>query len=253
MKVLVVDIGGTNVKCFARGQKQSKRFSSGPGMTPALVVDGVRKLAGDWKYDAVSIGYPGVVVKGQIASEPHNLAPGWVGFDFKAAFQRPVKIVNDAAMQALGSYRGGTMLFLGFGTGLGSALVAEGLVVPMELAHLSYKKGTYEDYLGVRGIKRLGKKRWRKHVAFCVARLISALHLDEVVLGGGNARKLKELPKGCRVGDNANAFLGGFRLWEKADVQRRRPTRAKLPRVSRKVSPGPVEKRPTKEKRITQT
>ena len=184
MKILVIDIGGTNVKLLATGRKEPRRFESGPHMTPQLMVAGVQKLAADWEYDLVSIGYPGIVVKGRIAKEPHNLAPGWIRYNFSAAFKRPVKIINDAAMQALGSYRRGTMLFLGLGTGLGSALVAEGVVVPMELAHLSYRKGTYEDYLGLRGLKRLGKKKWRKHVDYCVARLISALHLDDVVSGG---------------------------------------------------------------------
>lgn len=163
----------------------------------------------------ISIGYPGRVRRNRPVAEPHNLAKGWVRFNFEAAFQRPVKIINDAAMQALGSYRSGTMLFLGFGTGFGSALVVEGHVVPMELAHLSYKKRTYEDYLGLRGLKRLGKRKWRQHVTACVERLTPALLLDDVVLGGGNAKNLKKLPKGCRAGDNANAFLGGFRLWTK--------------------------------------
>jgi polyphosphate glucokinase len=218
MKVLVIDIGGTYVKLLATGQKERRRFESGPNMTPQLMVAGVKKLAADWEYDVVSIGYPGIVVKGRIAKEPHNLAPGWIRFNFRAAFKRPVQIINDAAMQALGSYRCGTMLFLGLGTGLGSALVAEGVVVPMELAHLSYRKGTYEDHMGLRALKRLGKKKWRRHVDDCVTRLISALHLDDVVLGGGNAKNLTKLPKCCRVGDNANAFLGGFRLWEKTDA-----------------------------------
>lgn len=176
------------------------------------MVDGVKKLAADWKYDVVSIGYPGVVVKDRILTEPHNLAKGWVGFSFKAAFRRPVKIINDAAMQALGSYQKGQMLFLGLGTGLGSAMVVEGVVVPMELRHLSYRNGTYEDYVGLRGLKRFGKKKWRKHVAFGVNRLTSARQVNDVVIGGGNARNLKELPPGCRTGDNAYAFSGGFRI-----------------------------------------
>ena len=213
MNVLVIDIGGTYVKILATGQKERRRFESGPNMTPQLMVAGVKKLAADWKYDVISIGYPGRVLRNRPVAEPHNLAQGWVRFNFEAAFKRPVKIINDAAMQAIGSYRSGTMLFLGFGTGLGSALVVEGLVVPMELAHLSYKKGTYEDYLGLRGLKRLGKKKWQEQVTACVERFILALQLDDVVLGGGNARKLDKLPKGCRAGDNANAFLGGFRLW----------------------------------------
>jgi polyphosphate glucokinase len=194
-------------------------------MTAKNMVSGVKEITKDWKYDVVAIGYPGPVLRGRPTVEPHNLGRGWVGFNFKAAFGRPVKIINDAAMQALGSYKSGTLLFLGLGTGLGSALVVEGNVVPMELGHLSYKKGTYEDYVGVRGLKRLGKKKWGRHVEFGVARLNDALHPDDVVLGGGNAKKLKRLPPGCRKGDNANAFLGGFRLWDEP-VNRRRPTGA---------------------------
>jgi polyphosphate glucokinase len=215
MKVLAIDIGGTSVKILATGQKEPRRFPSGPTMTPRLMVAGVRKLAKDWNYDVVSIGYPGPVLRNQPVAEPHNLAQGWVRFDFERAFQCPVKMVNDAAMQALGSYGDGTMLFLGLGTGLGSALVVEGQLVPLELAHLPYKKRTYEGYLGIRGLKRLGKKRWGQAVADIVARLTPALRLDDVVLGGGNARNLEKLPKGCRAGDNANAFVGGFLLWKK--------------------------------------
>ncbi|MBI3800277.1 MAG: ROK family protein [Deltaproteobacteria bacterium] len=216
MNVLVVDVGGTNVKILATGQTESRRFPSGPTMTPRQMVSGVKKFAGDWPYDVVSLGYPGLVLGGRIAAEPHNLAPGWIKCDFKAAFGRPVKILNDAAMQALGSYKGGELLFLGLGTGLGSALVVDGVLVPMELAHLSYKNWTFEDYLGVRGLRRLGKKKWQHHVEYGVERLIAAFHPDDVVLGGGNAKRLQELPPGCRAGDNANAFLGGFRLWEEA-------------------------------------
>jgi predicted NBD/HSP70 family sugar kinase len=182
-----------------------------------MMVEGVKEIAGDWEYDVVSIGYPGPVIKGEIAKEPHNLAPGWIGFDFEAAFGHPVRILNDAAMQALGSYQDGTMFFLGFGTGLGSALVVDGVVVPMELAHLPYRKGTYESYLGDRGRKRLGKEKWLKHVAVCVERLSSAMLLDDVVLGGGNAKRLNELPEGARLGSNANAFIGGYRMWESAE------------------------------------
>ena len=216
MNVLAIDIGGTNVKILATGQDTPRRFPSGPKMTPGQMVRGVKRLAGTWKYDAVSLGYPGLVLKGSVAMEPHNLGPGWVGFDFAAAFGRPVKLINDAAMQALGSYKGGTLLFLGLGTGLGSALVVEGVVVPMELGHLSYRKATFEDYVGIRGLERLGRKKWQEQVEVGVARLIAVFHPDDVVLGGGNARKLKELPEGCRAGDNANAFLGGFRMWEQA-------------------------------------
>ncbi|MCI0640781.1 MAG: ROK family protein [Gemmataceae bacterium] len=216
MNVLVVDIGGTNVKVLVTGQAEPRKIPSGPLMTPERMVAEVLKATEDWQYDVVSIGYPGRVHHAHVVADPHNLAAGWVRYDFEAAFGRPVKLLNDAAMQALGSYQGGLLLFLGLGTGLGSALVADGVVVPLELAHLSYAKGTFEDYVGLRGLKRLGKKKWRQHIAFVVARLIEALHPDDVVLGGGNAKKLKELPPGCRLGENANAFLGGFRLWEEA-------------------------------------
>jgi polyphosphate glucokinase len=180
------------------------------------MVSDVKELADDWAYEAVSIGYPGPVLQNRPVSEPHNLAPGWVGFDYAAAFERPVKLINDAAMQALGSYQGGKMLFLGLGTGLGSTLVVEGVVEPMELGHLPYRKRTYEDYVGRRGLARLGKKKWRKVVVDVVMSLKAALEPDDVVLGGGNVKYLKELPPGCRRGDNANAFVGGFRLWGKA-------------------------------------
>jgi polyphosphate glucokinase len=215
MNVLVVDVGGTHVKILATGQKQFREFPSGPTLTAKQMVGGVKKLARDWKYDAVSIGYPGPVIRNRPLAEPHNLGRGWMGCDFKAAFKRPVKVVNDAAMQALGSYKGGKMLFLGLGTGLGSAMIVDGIVEPMELGHLPYKKRTFEDYVGVRGYDRLGKKKWRKEVKDVVARLIAALEPEDVVLGGGNVKRLKEPPSGCRAGDNANAFVGGFRLWQK--------------------------------------
>jgi polyphosphate glucokinase len=215
VKVLVVDVGGTHVKILVTGQSQRREFLSGATLTPKRMVTGVKNLVGDWEYDVVSLGYPGVILKGRVAFEPHNIGPGWVGFDFEAAFGCPVRLINDAAMQALGSYKGGEMLFLGLGTGLGTAMVVEGVVIPMEIGHLPYKRGTFEDYLGLRGLDRLGKKKWEKHLAYVVELLVAALHPDDVVLGGGNAKRLKELPPGCRVGDNANAFLGGFRLWEK--------------------------------------
>ncbi len=214
LNILVIDVGGTHVKILATEQTERRRIASGPAMTPEQMVSQVKEMAADWTYDAVSIGYPGVVSKGQISTEPHNLAPGWIGFDFEAAFEHPVKLINDAAMQALGSYAGGLLLFVGLGTGLGSALVADGVVVPMELGHLSYKKGTFEDYIGLRGLERLGKKKWRRHVSFAINRLMEALRPDDVVLGGGNSKNLKDLPPGCRLGDNSFAFEGGFRLWK---------------------------------------
>jgi polyphosphate glucokinase len=220
MNVLVVDVGGTHVKILATGQKEMREFPSGPTLTPKQMVKGVKDLASDWKYDAVSIGYPGPVIRNRPLAEPHNLGRGWMGYDFKAAFKRPVKVVNDAAMQALGSYKGRKMLFLGLGTGLGSTMIADGIVEPMEVGHLPYKKGTYEDYVGMRGLKKWGKKKWRRNVADVVSRLVAALEPEDVVIGGGNVKKLKELPSGYRMGDNANAFRGGFRLWEKPDRHR---------------------------------
>ena len=214
MKVLAVDVGGTHVKALATGQQPPREFSSGTELTAERMVERVKDLAAGWAYECVAIGYPGPVMRGRPVAEPHNLGGGWVGFDFAAAFGLPVKVINDAAMQALGSYRGGKMLFLGFGTGLGSTLIVDGIVEPMELGHLPYRKGTYEDYVGLRGLERRGKKKWRADVVDVVARLVAALEPDDVVLGGGNVKHLRELPAGCRAGDNANAFLGGFRLWE---------------------------------------
>src|SRR5271169_871106 len=194
MNVLVVDVGGTHVKVLVTGEGEPRKFSSGPTLTSQQMVAGVKKVTVDWKYDAVSIGFPGPVLRNHPVAEPHNLGAGWVGFNFRSAFGCPVKLVNDAAMQGLGSYRKGKMLFLGLGTGLGSALIVDGIVEPMELGHLPYKKGTYEDYVGARGLERVGKKRWREYVADVVAQLVTALEPDEVVLGGGNAKELKELP-----------------------------------------------------------
>ena len=219
-RVLVIDVGGSHVKMRVSGRREERVFESGPALTPRQMVTHAHKLTGDWRYDAVSIGYPGVVVHGKIVTEPYNLARGWVGFDFRKAFGRPTLLLNDAAMQAIGSYDGGRMLFLGLGTGLGSALIVDGTVAPMELAHLPYKRGrSYEDYLGDRGRRRLGPKKWRRAVAAVVEQLSKALEADYVVLGGGNARKLKKLPRNARLGNNEFAFLGGFRVWRKSALR----------------------------------
>jgi polyphosphate glucokinase len=216
MKILTVDVGGTHVKILATGQKQKREIVSGPKMTARQMVSAVRKLAKDWVYDVVSVGFPGPVLHGRPMAEPHNLGRGWTKFDFASAFGLPVKVVNDAAMQALGSYRSGRMLFLGLGTGLGSAMIVNGVIEPMELGHLPYKKGTYEDYVGDRGLKRFGKKRWQKLVKDVIELFVAATEPDDVVIGGGNLVHLKKLPKGCRAGDNAYAFVGGFRIWDSA-------------------------------------
>src|SRR6478672_3431003 len=211
MNVLVVDVGGTNVKILATGQEASRKFPSGTSLTPERMVMGVRQLAAEWKYEVVTIGYPGPVLRGRAAAEPHNLGQGWLGFDFDAAFGCPVKLINDAAMQALGSYDGGKMLFLGLGTGLGSALAVDGRVAPMELGHLPYRGGTFEGYVGEASRRERGLKRWRFHVEAAIAQLVAALQPDYVVLGGGNAGKLQKLPELVQLGANGNAFLGGFR------------------------------------------
>lgn len=216
MKILVVDVGGHHVKLLASDETEPRAFVSGSRMSPQQMVRGTLDASRDWRYEVVSIGYPGPVLHDRPVREPHNLGRGWVGFDFEAALGRPVKVVNDAAMQAIGSYEGGTMLFLGLGTGLGSALIVDGRVEAMELAHLPYRKGrSYEDHVGERGLERLGTKKWRKAVFDVVETLRAALRPDYVVLGGGNARKLdaQALPPQVRLGDNANAFVGGFRLW----------------------------------------
>jgi polyphosphate glucokinase len=224
MKVLVIDIGGTSVKVRASGRRTVVRIPSGPRMTARTMARLVRESTEGWQYSRVSVGYPGIVLHGRPVTEPKNLGRGWVGFDFGKAFRRPAKVINDAAMQALGSYRGGRMLFLGLGTGLGSALVVDGVLEPMELAHLPYKKGrTYEEYIGDAARRRMGKKKWRRHVVDVVERLKTALEADYVVLGGGNASRVKRLPRGARLGSNANAFSGGFRMW--AETSRRRSTR----------------------------
>lgn len=214
MKILVIDVGGTNIKAEATSEEQVK-FPSGPEMSAKMMVDGVLQATGGWQFDAISIGYPGPIVHGHIAQEPRNLGPGWVGYDFDGHFGKPVKLINDAAMQALGSYEGGRMLFLGLGTGLGSALIVDKVIAPLELAHLPFRKGkTYEDYLGVRALKRLGRKKWNQYVCEVSSMLKAALVADYVVLGGGNAKKLKEIPSSARLGDNRHAILGGIRLWK---------------------------------------
>jgi|RhiMetdeSRZDD1v2_1073273.scaffolds.fasta_scaffold65018_4 glucose-6-phosphate isomerase len=217
MRVLVVDVGGTHVKVLASGEKTSREFPSGPTLTAAQMVAGVKTVAGDWKYDVVSIGYPGPVLDGRPVVEPRNLGSGWVAFDYQAAFGCPVKVVNDAAMQALGSYKGGKMLFLGLGTGLGTTFVVDGIVEPMELGHLPYRDATFEHYVGLRGLQANGLAQWRRDVEDVVARLIAAIEPEEVVLGGGNIHQLETLPPRCRAGDNADAFAGGFRLWDVTD------------------------------------
>lgn len=216
LKVLVIDVGGTHIKLLVTGQKERRKIASGPTMTASKMVGLVKKVVKDWQFDCVSMGYPGPVIHGHPLREPHNLGGGWVGFNFRKAFGRPIRVINDAAMQALGSYHGGRMLFLGLGTGLGAAMIVEGVLQPMELAHLVYKKGkSYEDYLGAQGLKHLGKKKWRHYVTKVTKALKAALEADYVVLGGGNSRKLKTLPPGTQLGSNDNAFRGGFRMWKK--------------------------------------
>jgi polyphosphate glucokinase len=216
-RVLAIDIGGSHVKTRVFGRREMRQFESSPTLTPRQMVAHVHELTGDWTYEAVSIGYPGIVLHGKVVAEPHNLGRGWIGFDFRKAFGRPTHVMNDAAMQAVGSYEGGRMLFLGLGTGLGSAMIVDGVVAPMELAHLLYKGGrTYEEYVGERGLKRLGRKKWRRTVGEVVTQLSTLLEADYVVIGGGNARKLKRLPKNARLGSNDFAFLGGFRVWHHA-------------------------------------
>jgi polyphosphate glucokinase len=249
MKVLVIDVGGTHVKIRVSGQDEVRKFVSGPSLTPDKMVAGVKELAKDWDYEVASLGYPGPVLSNRPIAEPHNLAAGWTGFDFEKAFGHPVKVINDAAMQALGSYKGGKMLFLGLGTGLGTTLIVDGIVEPMELGHLPYRKRTYEDYVGQRGLERLGKKKWRKHVFDIVALLTAALEPGDVVLGGGNVANLVQLPPNCRAGDNANAFIGGFRLWEKADhspAAATAPTDDVAPAKAAKKAPKKASKKSSK-------
>lgn len=218
--ILTVDVGGSKVKLLLQGQTEPRRFLSGPQLTPLTMVTAVQKLAEDWQYDAVSLGYPGLVGPSGPMSEPGNLGSGWVGFDYAAAFDRPVRILNDAALQALGSYDGGRMLFLGFGTGLGSTLISEHAIIPLELGCLPYRPGkSYGEILGRRGLRRIGKRRWRRVVADVVHTFLPAFEADYVVLGGGNAKLIKEVPPGSRVAHNQTAFRGGFRLWHSDDFQ----------------------------------
>jgi polyphosphate glucokinase len=224
--VLAIDVGGTHVKMLATGHRTPLKIASGPNMTARKMCAWVKAAAkdNDWPFDVAAIGYPGPVVHGRPVREPYNLGTGWVAFDYGRALGCPVRIINDAAMQALGSYHGGRMLFLGLGTGLGSAMMVDGVVEPMELGHLPYKHGkTYEHYLGLRGLERMGTKKWREYVTRVVEELKTALNADYVVLGGGNAKKIKKLPPKTRLGNNANAFLGGYRLWAgKAVAETRR-------------------------------
>ncbi len=226
--VLVVDVGGTNIKILTSGGKETVKIPSGPKLTARAMVRAVKRATKDWSYDRVSIGFPGPVVDGVSASDPVNLGRGWKGFDFRKAFGRPLKVVNDAAMQALGCYRGGSMLFLGLGTGLGSALVVDGALKPLELSHLPYKDGgSYEDFLGKRGLAKLGKKHWRRQVEKVADLLKFGLQVDEIVIGGGNMKKLKRLPPGARAVPNGNALAGGLRLWEAEEDLKRLSARAR--------------------------
>ena len=214
MNILAIDVGGSHVKMLATGYTDPIRIDSGPALTPAAMVEGVVAATARWPYDVVSIGVPGPVSHGRIVREPHNLGSGWVDFDFERAFGKPVRLVNDAVMQALGSYSGGNMLFLGLGTGLGATVIRDGCIHPLEIAHLSYKRATYEHYAGAEGLKRAGRKTWEKRVHALAEALRLAMVCDTVVLGGGNSRKLKVIPEHMSRGDNALAFVGGFRLWE---------------------------------------
>jgi len=243
MKVLVIDVGGTNIKVSVTGRKEPIKIPSGPEMNAARMAAAVKKATAGWKYEAVSIGYPGPVVNGKPSLEPANLGAGWIRFDYKKAFGKPVRVVNDAAMQAMGSYQGGRMLFLGLGTGLGSALVADGVLEPLELAHLPYRNNrTYEDYVGLRGYKRMGRKKWQRHVEKVVAILKQGLQVDYVMLGGGNTKRLKGLPPGVRLGTNAHAILGGIRLWDAPlHKQRARPPQsARSPRKAKAAGANPA-------------
>lgn len=235
MNVLSIDIGGTHVKILLSGEKEKREMPSGNQFTPQQMVTDVKEMAKGWNYDVVSIGFPAPVHNNQPVAEPFNLGKGWSAFDYEKAFGCPVKMINDAAMQALGSYKGGKMLFLGLGTGLGSAFVNDGQLLPMELGHLPFKKKTFEDYVGIRGLEKGGGRKWKKHVFETVELLTAALLPDYVVLGGGNVKRLKELPPACIAGANENAFLGGFRLWEGLADSRAKQHPA-VKKASRKVT-----------------
>ena len=225
--VLAVDVGGSHVKVMTSKDRTKREFVSGPHLSAKAMVKGVQKLTGDWSYDVITVGYPGPVVRNRPLADPYNLGRGWTRFDFEKAFGRPTQVINDAAMQALGSYQGGRMLFLGLGTGLGSSLIIDGVIEPMELGHVPYRKGrTFEDYAGARGLKRMGLKKWRKRVADIVKDLTAAFEPDYVVLGGGNVEKLAKLPPKARRGNNSDAFEGGFKLWDKPRGKRGRHERS---------------------------
>lgn len=215
MKVLVIDIGGSNIKILATDQPERIKIPSGKGFTPADMVPLVKDAAKDWKYDVISIGFPGVVKQGKIVADPVNMGLGWKGFDFETAFGCPIKIINDAAMQALGSYEGGKLLFMGFGTGLGTALIFEDLILPLEGGHMPFKLGTFETHVGDEALKKMGKKKWKELVYLSIAHFRRCFQPDQIVLGGGNSKLLEEIPEDCVLGNNKNAFAGGFRLWEK--------------------------------------
>ena len=248
-KILVLDVGGTNVKVLLTGQRTPLKIPSGSELSARRMVADVKKATAGWKYDAITIGLPAPVIRGKVLREPANLGPGWLRFDFEKAFRKPVRVINDAAMQALGSYEGGTMLFLGLGTGLGSALIVDGALAPMEIAHMPFRKGTYEDYLGLRGYKKHGKRKWRKHVFEIAAILKGGLVADYVVFGGGQTKLLKKVPEGCRLGSNDKAFAGGQRLWVSDDSKPARPARRRpRPRAplaaatpAENAAPPPVE------------
>lgn len=240
-RVLVIDVGGTHIKVMVTGQRVPRKIVSGPEMTARRMVSKVKQLAAQWPYDVVTIGYPGPVAHGRPIRDPVNIGGGWVGFDYRRAFGHPVKLLNDAAMQAMGSYEGGRMLFLGLGTGLGSTMIADGIVEPFELAHLPYKSGrTYEDYVGVRGLKKFGKKKWRKYVLDVISRLQQAVEPEYIVIGGGNAKKLRGLPRNARLGDNRKAMVGGFLAWRNEGG---RTVRAGPPLEIRRSRPGPRRRR----------